>query len=400
MSFFGGLAEGMESGQGVAQRSRALGLQEQQLAQQAEAQRQQMALTMKKYLGESADKIIDKNVIEIDNLIKIAEEGVKNGKFAEAAKLAEPIKLAISKVQRVAAPLGLGDRIPDFMPRFEAILATTANPMERGGVAGQEAIGRTQAEIAGGLPGLQGQAEGAKSLAAAQGGGTQAAGMVAGAQEVARNVAQANAPGTLTPQQKAIQQNLLARGLNPQEAFDVATGLATVQFDPAGGQAYQLNRATGTATPTTQVAGKPSKEQNDAAGFADRMFASGDIINKVENQGLDLIAQGASTIPVLGNFLVGDKFQQYDQAQRDWVNANLRRESMALISEEEFANARRQYFPQPGDSQKVVEQKRENRRLTEANMLRNAGPAGKRASSPEVKAPRVLKFNAQTGLLE
>ena len=38
--------------------------------------------------------------------------------------------------------------------------------------------------------------------------------------------------------------------------------------------------------------------------------------------------------------------QKYEQAQRDWVNANLRKESGAVISDSEFANASKQYFPQ------------------------------------------------------
>jgi hypothetical protein len=44
------------------------------------------------------------------------------------------------------------------------------------------------------------------------------------------------------------------------------------------------------------------------------------------------------------------------------VNAVLRRESGAVISPEEFANAERQYFPQIGDSRPVIEQKARNRR--------------------------------------
>ena len=45
------------------------------------------------------------------------------------------------------------------------------------------------------------------------------------------------------------------------------------------------------------------------------------------------------------------------------------------ISVEEFDNARKQYFPQPGDSPEVIAQKRRNREITLDAMRRDAGPA-------------------------
>ena len=58
-----------------------------------------------------------------------------------------------------------------------------------------------------------------------------------------------------------------------------------------------------------------------------------------------------------------DEQQQVEQAQRDFTNAVLRRESGAAIAPSEFANAKRQYFPQPGEGKAVIEQKRRAREL-------------------------------------
>lgn len=58
-----------------------------------------------------------------------------------------------------------------------------------------------------------------------------------------------------------------------------------------------------------------------------------------------------------------DEQQQVEQAQRDFTNAVLRRESGAAIAPSEFANAQRQYFPQPGEGKAVIEQKRRAREL-------------------------------------
>lgn len=81
-------------------------------------------------------------------------------------------------------------------------------------------------------------------------------------------------------------------------------------------------------------------------------------------------ALGAAT-----NFALSDADQQAEQAQRDFVNAVLRQESGAAIGATEFDNARRQYFPQPGDSEKVIQQKARNRQLSIQGLNSNAGRA-------------------------
>ena len=68
--------------------------------------------------------------------------------------------------------------------------------------------------------------------------------------------------------------------------------------------------------------------------------------------------------------------QRVDQAQRDFVNAVLRQESGAVISDAEFANAKRQYFPTPGDSKAAIDQKRANRQLAIQGFARMSGPKG------------------------
>lgn len=67
--------------------------------------------------------------------------------------------------------------------------------------------------------------------------------------------------------------------------------------------------------------------------------------------------------------LASPKQQQIDQAQRDFINAVLRRESGAVIAESEFQNARMQYFPQPGDSKEVIQQKARNRQIATEGIL-------------------------------
>jgi hypothetical protein len=97
------------------------------------------------------------------------------------------------------------------------------------------------------------------------------------------------------------------------------------------------------------------------SGFLVRAKTAQETLNQLEKQGTSVWNATAGKIPVAGNYLRSEEAQKYDQAKRNFINAQLRRESGAVISPEEFANAEQQYFPQPGDGPEVIQQKRINR---------------------------------------
>jgi hypothetical protein len=129
----------------------------------------------------------------------------------------------------------------------------------------------------------------------------------------------------------------------------------------------------------------PTEAQGKAALFSSRAAESDKIISDLEGKYSPLAINaktGAGRVPVVGgmaeitaNKMLPENEQKAEQAQRDFINAILRQESGAVISDSEFDNARKQYFPQPGDSKGVIAQKKRNRQ-TAINGLRNmAGPA-------------------------
>jgi hypothetical protein len=125
-----------------------------------------------------------------------------------------------------------------------------------------------------------------------------------------------------------------------------------------------------------------NEEQTKNAGFAKRMIAADSIIAdpsvgaEATNYGNRVLTGVDSMLGDTGfsNYLVSENYQKLDQAQRDFVNAVLRRESGAAISPSEFDNARKQYFPQPGDGPAVIQQKAANRQTAIAGLKRSAGP--------------------------
>jgi len=127
---------------------------------------------------------------------------------------------------------------------------------------------------------------------------------------------------------------------------------------------------------------KVTIDEKKAMTFADRMRASGALIDKHGTEGAGMVDSIASQVPYLGNYLVSDEYQSVDQARRDFINAQLRRESGAVIGKDEFDNANRQYFPQPGDNPETVKQKAANRKLAVEGMIRDSGPTYQTAPAP------------------
>jgi hypothetical protein len=137
--------------------------------------------------------------------------------------------------------------------------------------------------------------------------------------------------------------------------------------------------------------GKPTESEQKAAGFAQRMELSNqlakDIENKVATQqlaGKDVgtmyptaRTQALGSVPLVGGYLenIGSSTQQqlYKQAQENWVRANLRKESGAVIGTDEMKDEIRTYFPQPGDKPEKIAQKQLAREVTQNAMKTAAG---------------------------
>ncbi|MBN66127.1 MAG: hypothetical protein CMM94_00965 [Rickettsiales bacterium] len=121
----------------------------------------------------------------------------------------------------------------------------------------------------------------------------------------------------------------------------------------------------------------PTEGQAKAEGFATRMAEAERILTPLESvQNISTANAGERTLDALpfGNYLTSSDYQSYKQAAENWVRANLRRESGAVIGEEEMAREITTYFPQPGDSPQVIEQKRKARRIAAEAVAKSAKP--------------------------
>jgi prolyl-tRNA editing enzyme YbaK/EbsC (Cys-tRNA(Pro) deacylase) len=146
---------------------------------------------------------------------------------------------------------------------------------------------------------------------------------------------------------------------------------------------------------------KPTEGERNAAGFAQRMEASEQMINKLENKiatqqmGAGKVQMGDAKkvsepyatgytqfmggIPLVGEYartrVMTPEQQQYRQAQENWVRANLRKESGAAIGAEEMDKEIATYFPMPNNDAATIQQKKVAREVTMDSMKKAAGVA-------------------------
>lgn len=159
------------------------------------------------------------------------------------------------------------------------------------------------------------------------------------------------------------QGNLLAEGAPKKETQNV------------GGFIYEKQQdGTWKEVAGQGPAGKaPTPEQFKVAGFASRIQQS-----ESSFQNPQLLAEMTNVygrIPGVPERLKSENRKLYEQAEQNFINAVLRRESGAAIAPSEFANARSQYIPQPGDTPAVVNQKLENRRIVLEGLKNEAARA-------------------------
>jgi broad specificity polyphosphatase/5'/3'-nucleotidase SurE len=189
-----------------------------------------------------------------------------------------------------------------------------------------------------------------------------------------------NGDSTLTP----LQKDLAAAGLKPD----------TPEYQQAILNARKLGAKPG------QISPKLSEDQSKNVGFlirarnAEKVLSDPAVLNDPKNaadpnaipstnetQGLSRWNQFANALPLgIGNSIISSDAQNYNQAKLNFITAALRKESGAAISQSEYDNAEKTYFPQPGDGKQQIEQKRQAREDVIKGFEISAGPGAEMAN--------------------
>lgn len=125
----------------------------------------------------------------------------------------------------------------------------------------------------------------------------------------------------------------------------------------------------------------PTGEERSAAGYLGRMEAAE--VNLANAKPYPIGLQfGLDKAPNLTNFALSGPQQVQRQQQEDWVRAKLRKESGAVIGDEEMAREIRTYFPMAGDGPAVIAQKAQSRAQAIEQMRSAAGKAKSKIADP------------------
>lgn len=144
----------------------------------------------------------------------------------------------------------------------------------------------------------------------------------------------------------------------------------SVAGQDADGNLLTLDASTGqvgnTGQKGTKVGGDPAakapnKEQFDAAMYGRRIESSEKVLDDLAAANYDRTSKREGLKTLLPDMWQGENLKKSKQAERNFINALLRRESGAAISSAEFESGELQYFPRVGDTPAVLAQKKQNR---------------------------------------
>ena len=161
-------------------------------------------------------------------------------------------------------------------------------------------------------------------------------------------------------------------------------------------------------TAKTLAEKKHNLKQNEfaAAGFSKAASAADESLNRLLEKGFDPAGFSASAqgllgaIPKVGGLVEGFKSQDvksYEQAKRQFVQAALRKDSGASITDVEMANESAKYFPLPGDGPEVLAQKAQARAQKIAALSAEGGGAMGSIQTAGYNAPPSGQVAAKQG---
>lgn len=201
-------------------------------------------------------------------------------------------------------------------------------------------------------------------------------------------------------------KGVMGKGDGAQQWQHVETERGMMAFNPKTLRMEPVSGPDGAPVmgnkPLTEFQGKSTgfgMRAENASGIIDQVGRNGEVQPSLLKRAFESVPLVGGGLGMLANKTQSPEQQQIEQAQRDFVNAVLRQESGAAISGSEFDNAKLQYFPQPGDSPKVIAQKKANREMAINGFRISAGPGAKNfgGAQPQPQQPSGPKVGTVEG---
>lgn len=108
-----------------------------------------------------------------------------------------------------------------------------------------------------------------------------------------------------------------------------------------------------------------------SSGFAKRMASANEDLEALIKSGFNP-ASAIETARGASNITASEDFRVFMRAQRDFITAQLREESGAVISDQEFDTEEKKFFPKLGDGKRVIALKKAARERAFKTMVNNS----------------------------
>lgn len=151
------------------------------------------------------------------------------------------------------------------------------------------------------------------------------------------------------------------------------TQLTAAQLEDAVAKGYTSSNDIALYRQIVNAGGVPPNkgdltvEQGKAQQFATAASSANDLLESIDYE------PGLVQAKFTPQFLRSKERQQFDRAARAFVNATLRRESGATITDDEFRNKYQELIPVAGDKPEVIEDKRRARQEAVKTIAKAAG---------------------------
>ncbi len=182
---------------------------------------------------------------------------------------------------------------------------------------------------------------------------------------------------------------------NGNPVYRVSKTGSVYSFDETG----QPVAHEGIIMPKPAPAKEPTESERGAAGYLGRMQAAEQNLGTAKPFSLP-VQIGLDRAPNMTNFVLTPEQQVQRQQQEDWVRAKLRKESGAVIGDQEMAREIRTYFPMAGDSDKVIRQKAQSRAQALEQMRSSAGRSKPTEAAPVPEQRVTVRSPAEWQALE
>lgn len=126
----------------------------------------------------------------------------------------------------------------------------------------------------------------------------------------------------------------------------------------------------------------PTEAELRNLGFYTRADTANTVLNNLDKWAADLNIIGQTWQNLAPDVLKTNNGKTYDQARRQFSEAYLRRDSGAVISPTEYASADKIYFVQPGDTDKIIAQKKKARETIINSLKIGSGNAVNQLNQP------------------